>query len=98
MGAGLTFTLPEPLGYAAGERNAKGCRRTKFASYTVTRGFFAGEARVPAPGSMKIVCALAPRSFQLPNAYVDPSAGFVYWGSAGTASVCAELSENANVW
>ena len=67
-GAGVTASVPDPLGYAAGERNANGCRRTKFASYTVTAGFFAGDARVPEPGLTKMVWDAAPRSFQLPNA------------------------------
>ena len=69
----------------------------KLASYAVTAGLFAGAVREPTPGCTVIMCDLAPRSFQTPKAYVEPSLGDVVCGSAGTSIVCIELSVQLNV-
>src|ERR1700722_16874172 len=63
----------------------------------VTAGAVTGSVRLPDPGSTVTVCEDAPRSFQAPKAYVEPSLGLRVCGSGGTAMVWVEFSAQLKV-
>src|SRR3984957_7707508 len=63
----------------------------------VTAGAVTGSVRLPDPGVTVTVCEAVPRSFQAPNAYVEPSLGLRVCGSAGTAMVWVEFSAQLKV-